>query len=183
MVSSPIPPHNLELVIDFVNTRDVEEETEDLDTPARLAAWLADHELLDDSVGTLRPADLAAAVELREALRTVLRGHTGDDVDPTAGTRLEQVAERGQLSVWFAADGSIQIAPRAAGYDGVAARLLVPVAHAALDGTWRRVKACVADTCQAAFYDKSRNRSGRWCDMAICGNRTKVRSYRSKHPQ
>jgi predicted RNA-binding Zn ribbon-like protein len=181
-VSSPIAPHNLELVIDFVNTRDVEDDTEELATPVRLAEWLADHELLDDSVGALRPADLAAAVQLREALRAVLRGHTGEKVDAMAGERLEQVAERGQLSVWFDADGAVQIAPRASGYDGAAARLLVPVAHAALDGTWRRVKACVADTCQAAFYDKSRNHSGRWCDMAICGNRTKVRSYRSKQP-
>jgi predicted RNA-binding Zn ribbon-like protein len=181
-VSSPIPPHNLELVIEFVNTLDVETETEELATPVQLAEWLADHELLDDSVGTLRSTDLAAAVELREALRAVLRGHIGDEVDATAGERLEQVAERGQLSVWFDADGAIRIAPRASGYDGAAAGLLVPVAHAALDGTWRRVKACVADTCQAAFYDKSRNRSGRWCEMAVCGNRTKVRSYRSKHP-
>jgi len=49
-----------------------------------------------------------------------------------------------------------------------------------MDGTWARVKACVADDCQWAFYDSSRNRSGRWCDMAVCGNREKVRTYRSR---
>ncbi len=55
-----------------------------------------------------------------------------------------------------------------------------PRLYAALDGTWQRVKACDADDCLEAFYDQSRNRSGRWCDMSLCGNRTKVRAYRSK---
>jgi predicted RNA-binding Zn ribbon-like protein len=181
MVSSDIPPHNLDLVIDFVNTRDVEADTDELDGPAQLTAWLADHGLLADPEAALGPAQLTQAVDLREALRAVLRGHTGDEVEASARARLEQIAERGQLSVSFAADGGTRIAPRAGGYDGAVAQLLVPVAHASLDGTWRRVKACDADDCQWAFYDKSRNRSGRWCDMAVCGNRTKVRSYRSKH--
>ena len=82
----------------------------------------------------------------------------------------------------FGADGAIEIAPRAGGFAGVLARLLVPVTHAAMDGSWARVKACVADDCHWAFYDASRNRSGRWCDMAVCGNREKVRTYRSRQP-
>ena len=80
----------------------------------------------------------------------------------------------------FGDSGAIEIAPRAEGFDGVLARLLVPVTHAAMDGSWARVKACVADDCQWAFWDSSRNRSGRWCDMAVCGNREKVRTYRSR---
>ena len=47
------------------------------------------------------------------------------------------------------------------------------------DGTWRRLKACREDTCQWAFYDRSKNRSGTWCSMAVCGNRAKARAYRS----
>ena len=90
------------------------------------------------------------------------------------------IAERGQLSVRFQDGGSVQITPRAAGYPGILAQLLVPVAYASLDGSWKRVKACNADDCLEAFYDHSRNRSGRWCDMAVCGNRTKVRAYRTK---
>ena len=63
---------------------------------------------------------------------------------------------------------------------GRARALLVPIAQATGDGSWDRVKACPAGDCQWAFYDRSRNRSARWCDMAVCGNRTKVRAYRSK---
>ena len=60
---------------------------------------------------------------------------------------------------------------------------LVPVALAMGDGSWERVKACRDEGCEWAFYDRSRNRSGVWCDMAVCGNRTKVRAYRERKPQ
>ena len=59
-------------------------------------------------------------------------------------------------------------------------RLLAVVAAAHNDGTWLRLKACPADDCQWAYYDRSRNRSAVWCDMGVCGNRQKVRSFRER---
>jgi predicted RNA-binding Zn ribbon-like protein len=175
------PPHNLQLVIDFVNTLDVETGQDHADTPAHLAQWLAEQGLRAGAEPRLGPPELEQAIELRESLREVLVSHNNRDQEADAAARhLEHVAERGRLSVRFGADGGIDIAPRADGYPGVLAQLLVPVTHAAMDGTWARVKACVADECRWAFYDSSRNRSGRWCDMAVCGNREKVRTYRSK---
>ena len=47
-----------------------------------------------------------------------------------------------------------------------------------LDGTWRRLKVC--RNCQWAFYDTSKNRSGSWCSMQLCGNRLKTRAYRTR---
>jgi len=47
-------------------------------------------------------------------------------------------------------------------------------------GTWSRLKVCPADDCQWAFYDHSKNRSGTWCSMKVCGNRAKVRRYRER---
>jgi predicted RNA-binding Zn ribbon-like protein len=190
MVSTQVslpPPHNLQLVIDFVNTRDVEAGTDRTATPTELATWLEEHDLWDAGAReTDRPplsdAEFEQGIALREALRVVLLSHTMREADGEAGARLEEVAARGELSVRFSGGGAVQIAPRAQGYPGVLARLLVPVAHAAMDGTWARVKACVADDCHWAFYDQSRNRSGRWCDMAVCGNREKVRTYRSRRP-
>jgi predicted RNA-binding Zn ribbon-like protein len=49
------------------------------------------------------------------------------------------------------------------------------------DGTWDRMKACRADDCEWAFYDSSRNRSGTWCSMEVCGNRAKARAFRARH--
>jgi predicted RNA-binding Zn ribbon-like protein len=59
-------------------------------------------------------------------------------------------------------------------------RLLAIVADAQEAGTWPRLKACLADDCQWAFYDLSRNRSAVWCDMRVCGNRAKVRGFRER---
>jgi predicted RNA-binding Zn ribbon-like protein len=171
-------PHDLGLVVEFVNTRDIDRDTDALATPDRLAGWLRERRLVtgDTPIGT---AELEQATGLREALRTVLLKHNGS---PAGGgvQALEEVAERGGLSVCFDPEGTVRLAPRAGGFAGGLAQLLVPIAQAAGDGSWERVKACAADDCRWAFYDRSRNRSARWCDMAVCGNRTKVRAYRSK---
>jgi predicted RNA-binding Zn ribbon-like protein len=181
-VSRASLPHDLDLVVDFVNTRELDRApdrvTDELSTPARLAAWLRERGLLQADVG-LAATELEQAIELREALREALLEHNGAGGSRDAGA-LERVAEHGRLSVRFGEDGTVRLEARAGGFAGALAQLLVPVAQAASDGTWERVKACAADDCQWAFYDRSRNRAGRWCDMAVCGNRTKVRAYRSK---
>jgi predicted RNA-binding Zn ribbon-like protein len=43
-----------------------------------------------------------------------------------------------------------------------------------------RVRACAAGDCGWWFLDDTKNRSRRWCDMKICGNREKVRRFRSR---
>jgi predicted RNA-binding Zn ribbon-like protein len=83
--------------------------------------------------------------------------------------------------VRFDARGHVRMAPEAAGVAGALGRLLAIVAAAQEHGTWTRLKACLADDCQWAFFDRSRNRSAVWCDMKVCGNRQKVRSYRERH--
>ncbi|HEX7034127.1 MAG TPA: CGNR zinc finger domain-containing protein [Pseudomonadales bacterium] len=40
-----------------------------------------------------------------------------------------------------------------------------------------RVRLCEAPGCLWLFYDASRNRSRRWCDMRVCGNRMKARRH------
>ncbi|RLC18534.1 MAG: hypothetical protein DRI24_02835 [Deltaproteobacteria bacterium] len=41
----------------------------------------------------------------------------------------------------------------------------------------RRVKRCADSDCSWLFFDQSRNRSRRWCDMKDCGNRAKVNRF------
>jgi predicted RNA-binding Zn ribbon-like protein len=43
-----------------------------------------------------------------------------------------------------------------------------------------RVKTCPAHDCGWKFVDQSKNRSRRWCDMAVCGNLAKTRQYRAR---
>jgi len=42
------------------------------------------------------------------------------------------------------------------------------------------LKACRNEGYRWAFYDISKNRSGSWCDMDICGARHKMRAYRER---
>jgi predicted RNA-binding Zn ribbon-like protein len=42
------------------------------------------------------------------------------------------------------------------------------------------MKACPGPHCGWAFHDHSRNRSGQWCSMQICGNRTKGATFRQR---
>ncbi|HWX75504.1 MAG TPA: CGNR zinc finger domain-containing protein [Solirubrobacteraceae bacterium] len=178
--SQPKIPHSLDLVIDYVNTLDSDEPVDAFATPEGLASWLEQRGLLSESKLALDEADRRRAVRLREALLALMLAHNGIAADDGAARGLDEVARRGELSVCFNSDGSAPLTARASGLDGALAQVLAPVAEAARDGSWERVKACRADDCQWAFYDRSRNRSGVWCDMAVCGNRAKVRAYRSR---
>jgi len=179
----PQAPNGLDLVIDFVNTLDLDDGTDALATPDGLRAWLADEGLLKRADAPVSAADRLNAVRLREALRQLMLAHNGEADGDRAGRELEQAARRGDLRVHFAPSGAIRLAPGAEGVPGALAQLLVPVAHALGGDSWRRVKACRASDCRWAFYDRSRNRSGVWCEMAVCGNRTKVRAYRERAPR
>jgi predicted RNA-binding Zn ribbon-like protein len=44
-----------------------------------------------------------------------------------------------------------------------------------------RLHACASATCRWLFLDTSRNRTRRWCDMKICGNRAKARRFSAAH--
>jgi predicted RNA-binding Zn ribbon-like protein len=61
-------------------------------------------------------------------------------------------------------------------------RALWPVVRSAVDllvsDLLGRVRICAADSCSWLFLDESRNRSRRWCDMTVCGNRDKARRFR-----
>jgi predicted RNA-binding Zn ribbon-like protein len=43
-----------------------------------------------------------------------------------------------------------------------------------------RLRRCDADDCRMVFHDESRTGSRRWCSMARCGNRAKVRAFRAR---
>lgn len=173
-------PGGLETIRAFVNTLDVEDAEDDLATPDALVAWLAEHGLMEPQAATR--ADLRRAVALREAFREILLGHHGGyETDPAAAVTLEETARRSRLEIRFGPDGTARPEPARGGVDGALGRLLAIAADAQREGTWQRLKSCPADDCRWAFYDRSRNRSAVWCNMAICGNRAKVRSYRERH--
>jgi predicted RNA-binding Zn ribbon-like protein len=160
----------------FVNTVDLEHGRDVLATPAALGEWLVDAGLLAPGDPPAGEEDLRHAHALREALRALLLANAGDGPPPAeAGTALEAAADRAGLAVRFGDRARLRATtPGTAGALGA----LVAIAYDAMAaGTWDRLKACPRERCHCAFYDRSRNRSGVWCNMAVCGSREKAAAY------
>jgi predicted RNA-binding Zn ribbon-like protein len=176
MAENVSTPQGLDLLAGFINTGDPEGRDE-IDTPEALRGWLRDHGLPS---GAASPGDVRRAHAVREALRALLVAHNGGDLSPDAVETCNAAARRAPLHVVLGEDGAARLEPLAKGVDAALGRLLAIVERAQAEGTWERMKACAADDCRWAYYDRSRNRSRHWCDMASCGNRAKARTYRSR---
>jgi predicted RNA-binding Zn ribbon-like protein len=172
-------PGDLEAVREFVNTVDIEDGSEQLADPPALVHWLADHDLIEAGAKA-SATDLGHAIEVREALRALMAANNQGEPAGGATDTLRAAARRAQVALDFSADGS-HLEPQAPGVDGALGRLLGRVHAAQHDGTWSRMKACPWHTCQWAFYDNTKNRSGVWCNMAVCGNRAKAKAYRERN--
>lgn len=183
-------PGELEVVRRFVNTRQVGGRTDRLSDPAGMAEWLA-HEGLAPAGVRVTHADLTRALDLREALRTILASHNpggsappdnaGASAPPHASRTLDETARRARLRLRFDDGGNASLAPEAAGVSGALGRLVAIVHDSIVQGTWPRLKLCREHDCEWAFYDHTKNRSGAWCSMERCGNRAKARAFRERH--
>jgi len=62
--------------------------------------------------------------------------------------------------------------------------VLWPIARSAADllteGPLGAIRICEGRECGWLFLDTSRNRTRRWCDMRICGNRAKARRHHER---
>ena len=169
-------PGSLRLVEEFVNT--LEEDVEELRTPADLARWCAAHGIAGSEI-EVDDAAVERATGVREALRALLFANNGHPLDTNAIRTLNDFAATVPHRLRFDAHGS-KLEAAGDTVDAALARILL-AAHAAMaDGTWYRLKACRAPTCRWAFYDSSKNHSAAWCSMRVCGNRQKARRYRTR---
>ena len=170
----------LELVRDFVNTRDYETGSDRIATPEELALWFSEQGLVDDLVEPTGE-EVADALAVREAIRELLLLHNGVEADAGEASRtLEEAGRKAQLGVRFE-NGRPVLAPEDDGARGATGRIVATVAALAPTDEWKRLKTCRDEHCRVAFYDQSRNRSRAWCSMEVCGNREKARSFRKRH--
>jgi predicted RNA-binding Zn ribbon-like protein len=172
-------PQPLYLVQRFVNSIDLESGEDELHSPDALRRWLLERELLaaGDGVGE---DDLARALDVREGLRAVLLANNGLPLDERKVDRLDRAVRGAGVRVRFRPGEEPELVPDSAGVDGAIARLMAIVAAAVEHGRWARLKACPREECEWAFYDRSKNRSGRWCQMEVCGNIEKARAFRRR---
>ena len=172
-------PEPLQLVQRFVNSIDLEDGEDELDSPEALRGWLAGRNLMA-ARADVSDADLRRALDVREGLRALLLRNNGLEFEPEKVERLDRAAARAGVRVSFSAAAEPALAPAAEGVDGALARLLAIVGTAVADGSWERLKACPREDCEWAFYDRTKTRSGRWCRMDQCGNLAKARAFRER---
>jgi predicted RNA-binding Zn ribbon-like protein len=167
-----------ELLVEFVNTRDIEEETDAIADAPSLSAWI--DEKTEERVGGLDKEDLSRVLALRESLRALLSANNGGEIAEAELTPVREAAERCHYRTTFSPDGHLSIAPVRSDLSGFEARLLLGIERLQSLGAWPRLKACTDEECQWAFYDTTRNHSRTWCSMDVCGNREKTRRYRAR---
>lgn len=166
-MSERVPaPGDLALIEALVNTLDIETDTDELDTAAGRAPF------------GLTESGLPAARELRESLRATLLAHAGHPAHRET-TPLGELLSRAPLLITIdPTDGTASLEPAAEA--PLLSRVASAIAQSLVTGTWLRLKACEAPTCHWAYYDRSPAGRGRWCSMAVCGARAKMRRYRAK---
>lgn len=173
-------PGPLRVVQALVNTVERPDGLDRLADAADARAWLVDHHLLAPDAA-LTDADLDLVRRVREALRSLLVHNAGGPL-PTesALAPLRDIAAAGTVRACLADVGQVQLATTGDSVRDRLVDLLLMVRDAQRDGTWPLLKACANDECQWAFYDKSRNHGGTWCEMSVCGNKLKNRAFRAR---
>ncbi len=173
-------PGRLALVQSFLNSVDYEEGIEHFGSAQKVQDWFAAQSLIGESM-QLFSDDRDRVIEFREALRDIAGVNSGEELWEGAIDRFaEALGSHALLLPTVDNDGHIDLVPSGDGLDAAFAQLMLICQNARNDGTWQRLKLCRNPDCRWAFYDASKNRSGVWCDMAICGSRHKAREYRRR---
>ena len=193
----PLAPTGLALVQDLLNTRSAGRPRQlDLLTDADSAQQWLEHAaaLWSRTSGepaptlTLSEQELPRLRALRDHLRVAiqlrLRADDGGDDGSTApeyelGSE-HPLAFAGELRLTLDRDGTLTVTPQGDGASWVVAAVLGEVQQAQRVDTWRRLKVCRNDRCLGAFYDRSRNNSGVWHDVHVCGNAANLRASRAR---
>ncbi|GLV55386.1 hypothetical protein KDH_22330 [Dictyobacter sp. S3.2.2.5] len=171
----------LKLLQECINTR-FGRRADEWGDPEQLRAWLLQRHLLTEEQVITR-SDYQRMIEAREAIRGLLYMNSEGSVEASSIDVLNHLSQRAPLQLTFQQNGQANLASELTGIDGVIAKLFGIIFTAMADGSWSRLKVCHNEKCQRAFYDVSKNRSGTWCSMKICGSRAKARAYQHRHQQ
>ncbi len=175
----PPAPGELALVQSFINTHydlEVNHGAEVFGTPRALRGWLLARGLIEAHVRVGR-RELEQALDVREGLRTLARVGAGRAATDEALQRLNEAASGAAVEVRFAGHGPEFVLNGGGGVAAALGLLLAITARAMIEGGWSRLKVCPGYHCDWAFYDNSRNQTGRWCSMSVCGGRAKARAH------
>jgi predicted RNA-binding Zn ribbon-like protein len=190
-----------ELALDFANTvsgKGGPQQIEHLREPQDVVLWAQHAKVLTppdfeiavqsvDSDPALGRRLLSEALKLREAIFSIGLAFTERRKPEDASCR--------QLSTIYTQSlAAARLVPHGEGYVwtwdprlGVTESILGPIAFSALtlltQQDLSRIKRCEGDHCGWLFFDATKNKRRRWCEMSVCGNRAKVRALRQRRRQ
>jgi len=164
-------PGRLEHVRRFLNTTNRESGADHLAEPGRAGRWLA----AEGWTISVQWSEVAELCRFRTQLHAVIAAGFEEPrrVWPAAFTDAALALD--------SEDGTLHLVGAGHGAERVVNDLVAIVVHADADGTLGRLAVCANDHCGWSFYDRSKNRTGQWCSMTACGQRQKMRRYRSRH--
>ena len=149
MPTDQTAPAELELVREFVNTLDVEDETDALATPAEALSLARGPRRSRTASARSTRRTASRLVEVREALRELLLANNLGESPPA------EALDGAQRAVGGGGGGAALRRRRGRPGDPAAAestrrsRRLLAIVHGSMnDRTWPRLKACPAEDCQ-----------------------------------
>jgi len=184
------------LWLDFVNSEATATDADALEDFEGLVHWLERAGVIDADRGAgmrrraqQQPAGAAAALvdarRVRAALRTLAEGGAR-----VPGERAEAVSEinrvlgrsAGTRRLEMRSDGTFarSFVPGGDAFAGLMIPLVESAADSLIHAEFSRVRQCAGAQCRRVFYDATKNRGRRWCDMATCGNRAKAARHRAR---
>lgn len=195
---APLPAESVDAdrVLAFINTlRPASAPLDALTSYEALALWARDQHLVSAAAAERLIAEsekhphqaanvLTRAKEFRDALSGLAEAvdagrQPGTTILQTIGECLAAAYANGRL---VPHEGTLQWISSA---EDDLDRVLWEIGRAAgrlvISPRLTRVRACAADDCGWWFVDDTKNRSRKWCDMKLCGNREKIRRFRAKN--
>jgi len=168
-------PGDLELVRRFCNTVNRENGEDRFLSGRGFDEWLVGEDL-----PTTRPSDddLAKAVAFREALHEITRGTHRPQFHADAWRALVDAVDNVTFRLAVGRDGLDIVAEAPSRTSKFLGGLALICRRAHADESLRRLKSC--SNCEWTIYDTSKNNSGRWCSMYVCGGRHNARAYRRR---
>jgi predicted RNA-binding Zn ribbon-like protein len=193
-----LPLVGSELALDFTNTssgRGHHTHLEHLRTAENVVAWARHAKVLAPADGEWMLSALSAdeglamrflkrALALREIIYALA-------VEVSARRRAPPDSVEALAHIHAACIAKARLTPHGAGFvwswapqEAPIEAVLGPIALSALtlltQADLSRIKQCQGDHCGWLFLDTTKNKSRRWCEMEVCGNRAKQKRHLSK---
>jgi predicted RNA-binding Zn ribbon-like protein len=182
------------LALDFANTLDnryrPQQRVDLLLTYERFLRFAAQSEIITGRqvrklLAETDPGDagrrLERAIELRETLYFLFQSvATGKQPDPSRLRTFNRFLSGVQVpeNVTWRRPNFIRVTGDLTGTsDGLLWPIIDAAANLLTSPDRDHVRECLEGTCRWLFLDRSKNHSRRWCDMKVCGNRSKAQRF------